>query len=68
MINVRSDVPIYEIDGKETPLGKPYPTLGVLSHWNWDRFVRLEIGGSIYTVRGKDLSAAIENAQNNERH
>lgn len=69
MIKNRSEVPIYEVDGKETIVGKG-PTLVISSHWNRDSMVVLEIAGgqAAFTVTAADLRAAIANATNISRH
>lgn len=66
MINVTSEVRVYELDGKDThPID--YPRLFVRSHWNRDALVVLEINGAKYTIAAGDLIAATNNATNNRR-
>jgi len=67
MISVINHVPIYEINGKEQ---QQTMSLKVISHWNIDSFVVLEVPGTkdTFTVKKTDLEAAINNAINSRRH
>lgn len=67
MIKVSNIVTVYEVDGKETT-GIPMPTISVLSHWNRDSMVVLELAGQRVTVSAQDIRAAIDNATNVSRH
>lgn len=40
------------------------PSIRVHNHWSDSRMVELEVDGKRYTVKAKDLIAAIENATN----
>jgi hypothetical protein len=74
MIKSINEVDIYEVDGKEDKSKLPHPRLEVVSHWNWETFVVLNIPemggvpGRSITVKARDLEAAIKNAQNINRH
>ena len=60
------EIPVYEKDGKEVKsVGERL--LVVLSHWNRNEFVRLQVDGVDVTVSSRDLKAAIENATNTAR-
>ena len=61
MINVTSEVRVYEKNGKETEYLNT-PKIIVENHWNRDSFVVLVIDGVEYTVVAGDLDAAIRNA------
>ncbi len=63
-IDVRSEIEIYEVDGKEVELGIDPPKLVVESHWNRDEFVVLTLDGKSVTVEADKLRKAIENATN----
>jgi hypothetical protein len=66
MIKVANEITVYEENGTETKV--PMPTLSVLSHWNRDSLVVLEIAGQKISVSARDLQAAIANAVNTVRH
>jgi hypothetical protein len=63
-IKVTQEIKVYEIGGKEVPLGTD-KNLGILSHWNVRDFVILNFGNEMQiTVSGNDLITAINNAMN----
>lgn len=64
MIKVTSDLIVYEFDGTDSAYKRDCPSLSVRSHWNRDNFVVIAVGDHKYTVSGRDLVAAIVNAQN----
>lgn len=63
-IKVESQVNVYEIDGKDTGPTIDRPVVRVLSHWNANHLVVLDIDGKRYTVVASNLEAAIKNARN----
>lgn len=69
MINVSSQVKIYEVNGGES-VPPSLETMTVSSHWNIDNFVVIKVPGSqnTYTVSRRDMEAAIHNAGNSNRH
>ena len=69
MIKVQQTIEVYELDGKqETLSGMERSQIGIDSHWNRSAFIVLVINGHRYTVVGKDLQAAVENARNINRY
>ena len=60
-IDVRNTILVYEIDGEYTKFGTK---MEVLSHWNYNHYVILDIDGKKYTVVAKDLKTAIDNSTN----
>ena len=65
-IEVESTVKVYEFDGEDV-IGIDGPTIRVLSHWNNDQFVVLDVKkrGRI-TVAARDLKLAVANAVNRQ--
>lgn len=61
MINVACELPVYEQDGKEKPVGKQLK-MTIESHWNRKDMVVLRFGDAIVTVLGYDLIRAATNA------
>ena len=61
-IEVTNKIKIYEIEGEDADF--PNATIKVLSHWNNDDRVILEIDRKKYTVLAKDLKLAVDNAIN----
>lgn len=43
------------------------PEIRVHSHWNYNDLVELEVKGERYTVNGRDLITAVENAMKTHR-
>lgn len=62
-IEVSNRVKVYEVDGKETPVGASVG-MNVLSHALHNDRVVLEIDGKKHTVIARQLKAAIDNATN----
>lgn len=67
MIKVSNEITIYEINGEKTTI-VPMPMMSVLSHWNQDSLVVLDVADRKVTVSARDLRAAIDNATNVARH
>jgi hypothetical protein len=67
MIKVRSEVSVYEVNGKEQA-GLSRPKIAIESHWNRDALVTICIGDESVTVVATDLLAAIKNACNSARY
>lgn len=67
MLKVRSEMDIYEVDGKDVTEYPP-PKLVVESHWNCPDRVVLCIHDERYTVIVRDIEAAIRNAANSNRY
>lgn len=68
MIKVRSEMDIFEVDGKK-PEDYPPPKLVIESHWNCpNRVVVVLPDGKRFTVIVSDLDAAIRNATNSNRY
>lgn len=67
MIQVRCKLPIYNIDGIDTVGPIDEHEVIVESYIGKPDLVTLIIEGHAYAVRGTDLIAAIENAQNVNR-
>lgn len=63
-IQVKNEITVYEIDGKES---FNHPPLVILSHWNFNERVTIEFEGKKITVIASDLRKAIENATNTRR-
>lgn len=63
MIDVTSDVTVYELDGKETSMASR-PKIQVASHERYSANIVLVVDGKRYTVSLKDIEAAIKNASN----
>jgi hypothetical protein len=63
MLEVKSLVTIYEIDGEETH-GLKLPTITVRNHWNEKGKIVLEVDSKQITVVALDLQDAIDNATN----
>ena len=61
MINVKSSVKIYEINGEQDDSGAK---MSVENHWAQKDMVVISIGGNKYTVSARDLEAAIYNGIN----
>lgn len=61
MISVLCEVPVYETDGKDIPVGKTVK-MSVEGHWNRDEMVVLRIGDQRVTVLARDMEAALRNA------
>lgn len=68
MINSVNWVPVREIDGKASGIGKSWPEITVQSHSTCSGDVVLVIDSKSYTVREADLSAAAKNATNTARY
>lgn len=73
MIKSDNEVDVYEINGQEqkTQVGSSHPRIHVKSHWNLDRMVIIQWhgdSGEEITVNASDLTAAIKNATNTNRH
>lgn len=66
MIKVANEITVYEVNGKKTDI-VPTPTMAVLSHWNQNSLVVLDVAGTKVTVAARDLQAAIHNATNTAR-
>jgi len=70
MIEVTSKIRIYETDGNDAYNDDRY--LIIRSHWNDPNMIVIsskeEGKTTTITVLGRDLKAAIDNAQNNVRH
>jgi len=64
-IDVTQAINIREVDGEEVAIGEKR-SLGVDSHWNHDNFVVLRIGDKTYSVNGRSLQVAIDNAMNTD--
>lgn len=62
-IKVRSEVTIYEVEGKEVSTGKR-PVLIVESHWTRKALVVLAVNGQKIAVGADDLLKAMGNATN----
>ncbi len=62
-IIVEQQIKIYEVNGKETPIGVTR-TLRIASHGSWNTFVVLQMDGEEIAVDGDDLKTAIDNAMN----
>lgn len=69
MIEVINKIEVYEINGTEMKcLKSDRPCLKVLSHWNRDEFVTIQLNDEDkITVLAKELQSAIENARNISR-
>ena len=67
MIKVEQKITVYEKNGRDETPGETLE-IGINSHWNRDSMIVISIGDDTYTVVADDLSAAIENAQNTNRH
>lgn len=67
-IKVECTVPVHELNGKDVSPGNEQPKIIVRSHWNRDRFVVLRIGDQEYTVTGRDIITAIENAMRSSHY
>ena len=65
MIDVKSEVKIHEINNEKVECFKH--KLAVLSHWNEDDKIILQIEDKKYTINAYDLQKAIENATNINR-
>ena len=66
MINVTSEVEIYEADGKDSNV--PFPVITIKNHWNRTEMIVIRIDdGPEVTVLARDLRAAIENCINTAR-
>jgi len=63
MIKVSSEVQTYK-DFDSEPEPKP---IHVLSHWNYNDRVWIEVAGKKVLVIGRDLIVAIQNAMNTAR-
>lgn len=63
MIKVINELDVVELNGIEVPPGSE-GKITVLSHWLRDQLVVLEIEGKRYTLKARDLQAAITNATN----
>lgn len=50
-----------QLEDYSTP---PRPPVFVHNHWSTKRLVELEVDGTRYTVDGRDLIQAVENAMN----
>lgn len=60
-MDVEIRIPVYEIDGKETGVGKGH--VSVSSHWNRTNvLVVLTIEGKSYTVAADAISKAVQRA------
>jgi len=57
-MKIESWIPVYEVDGNETPK-IPMPQLCVETHWNWYDRVCIHFEGKKLTVCRKDLEAAL---------
>lgn len=66
MIKVISKVELVELNGKDTGV-LDRPILTAESHWNDSSLVVLTIGETTFSVKVKDLIAAINNATNTAR-
>lgn len=66
-IKVECAVSVSEVDGTDVSLNSEQLKLIVRSHWNRDELVVVWIGGQEYTVTGRDLIVAIENAMRSNR-
>lgn len=62
-VKVTQEINVYEVDD-ETVSTRKEIVLEVMSHWNWDNFVRLKFEDKSITVSGQDLKTAINNAMN----
>ena len=62
-LQIRQSVEVYEIDDEDVGIGENF-YIGVDSHWNRDEMVVLKLGSKSYTVLGRDLKTAIDNAMN----
>ena len=61
-IKVECTVQVLELGRKEIPPSNEQPKILVRNHWNRSQLVVLKIGDQDYTVNGRDLITAIENA------
>jgi hypothetical protein len=66
MITVDNTVPIFEVDGRELPIGQT-AKMHVASHSNWDTLIVLTFEGKSITVSRRDLEAASQNSVNSNR-
>ena len=61
-MNVINIIKVYEIDGDD---GIKYDTsIEIKSHWNYKKFIVLNIFGKEITVVAEDLEKAIQNSTN----
>jgi hypothetical protein len=64
-IKVRSEIEIYEVDGKETSaLSSKRPHVVVESHWNRSEMIVVTVDDKKYTMVARDLQCGITNATN----
>jgi len=66
IISVKNEVKVYEIDNNKVDCQKN--SIQVLSHWNENDKVVLEIEGKCHAVSANDLKTAINNATNVNRY
>ena len=63
--NSVNSIQTYETDGTENKgLESKMPKMHISEHWNWKRFVVIEIDDKKHTVVADELKRAIDNAQN----
>jgi hypothetical protein len=64
MIKVSNALTVYEVDGRDVPLGEKTPSINISAHWNRRALVVVEIDGKKYSVIAEDIEAAVRNATN----
>lgn len=67
MIKVESEIPVYEIEGKDVSINPPRPVMKISSHWNRHQMVVIrspQDPEKSITVLAADLVAAVTNATN----
>ncbi len=61
MIEIKQEIQVYEIDGEDVG-GVDGKTIGINGHWNNPRLVVIVVDGKEYTVSGRDMQVAMDNA------
>jgi len=62
-VKVQQTIEVYEVNGVDVPIGQKVE-LGIDSHWPLSQRIVLNIRGVKYTVIGRDLITAVQNAMN----